>query len=593
VAHSARRAQQVVLAAAIFDNENRILVTPEGCLPNKKITESWVERVCLKSMLWILTNIMQSLDDVFNISHPVFLWMFRTTRNWNGVANLLPGMRRHVHRAGLRHYLGSRFENKLLNDHGAPIEDYSLMFRELFCVAACELAHDLHQPLEKIGVLYDDIIPTGRVIMKGKKNEDSSFVDLDIEGLSSGKGQLLFLVKRVGRRESEHLQAVGYRFATPSNVVPLLAATLQVTPQSLNHRIEIMLEYSADDHMLDPGAHMAVFAIRASLSVGSHGFDVLVRKDAKNQLPTMQLPFGHLENWQINYLKTMDSMAISAVIKALNKASKSSNPSNEEQQLAKHLLKTLEALKEESEDPIFNDALLIASPIQAPCRGLSEGSPPGVAILITFRIIVPIHSRAPCERKLIFTPLNFFKAQQQVYRNSRDHDVFAKKIYREFAPVLDHKSHHLNLSSAFASDIFGRKEVSRNRGQSNGSLRNGTITLAPGPTTQSYPSKVRYWDKARHGKSSEANLVDANSHDDERATVDVGNSGAASLTVNRTTTSISPRQPRIPAKSAPGIELAKVRQNKKNGIAGKMPKEEDDTHTYIDEMFTITITRRN
>jgi hypothetical protein len=41
----AKRAQQVVLAAAIFDSEERILVSPEGFLPHKKITDTWVERV--------------------------------------------------------------------------------------------------------------------------------------------------------------------------------------------------------------------------------------------------------------------------------------------------------------------------------------------------------------------------------------------------------------------------------------------------------------------------------------------------------------------------------------------------------------------
>jgi hypothetical protein len=486
-------------------------------------------------------------------------------------------MRRHVHRAGLRRRLGSRFEAKLLNDQGTPIEDYFLIFRELFCVAAGELARDLHQPLNEVGVLYDDIIPTGQVAMKGKKND--ALTDLDIEGSTSGKGQLLFLVNRVGRREAEHLKAAGYRFATPSDVVPLLAATLQVMPQSLNHRIEIMLEYAADDHMLDPGVHMAVFAIRASLGAGHHGFDVLARKDAKNQLPTMQLPLDTLENWQIDYLKTLDSMSMSAIMKALNKASKSSNTSQKEQQLAKHLLKTIEALKEESEDPIFNDALLIANPIQAPCRGLSENSPPGVATLITFRIIVPIHCRAP-GRKLVFTPLNFLKMQQQVYKNSRDHHVFARKIYREFGSVLELEGHDLNFGSTFASDIFRSGGAGRNGKVNFETHVRGTTTLAPSPAPQRRPSKVRYLNKARSDDSSEANLVDKNSHDDEQAVVEIGNAGASMSS-------------RSPAKPRSGIELVKVGQNAKNGVISKMPKAEEDTQTYIDEMFTITIAKRN
>ncbi len=41
----ATKAQQVVLAAAIFDNQGRILVSPEGLLPSEKITETFPQRV--------------------------------------------------------------------------------------------------------------------------------------------------------------------------------------------------------------------------------------------------------------------------------------------------------------------------------------------------------------------------------------------------------------------------------------------------------------------------------------------------------------------------------------------------------------------
>lgn len=44
---SANRAQQVVLACATFDTDGRILVTPEGLLPCRKITNSYIERVSI------------------------------------------------------------------------------------------------------------------------------------------------------------------------------------------------------------------------------------------------------------------------------------------------------------------------------------------------------------------------------------------------------------------------------------------------------------------------------------------------------------------------------------------------------------------
>ena len=46
---SADRAQQVVLACAIFDPEGRLMVTPEGLMPCRKITDSYNERVCIRT----------------------------------------------------------------------------------------------------------------------------------------------------------------------------------------------------------------------------------------------------------------------------------------------------------------------------------------------------------------------------------------------------------------------------------------------------------------------------------------------------------------------------------------------------------------
>lgn len=51
---SADRAQQVALASATFDHEGRLMVTPEGLLPCRKITNSYIERVFISpGSIWI------------------------------------------------------------------------------------------------------------------------------------------------------------------------------------------------------------------------------------------------------------------------------------------------------------------------------------------------------------------------------------------------------------------------------------------------------------------------------------------------------------------------------------------------------------
>lgn len=57
---SADRAQQVVLACAMFDANGKLMVTPEGILPCRKITDSFTEQVCVILNIGDHTN-LQSL----------------------------------------------------------------------------------------------------------------------------------------------------------------------------------------------------------------------------------------------------------------------------------------------------------------------------------------------------------------------------------------------------------------------------------------------------------------------------------------------------------------------------------------------------
>ena len=43
----ADRAKDVALAAAIFDPEGKIMVTPEGLLPTYSLTNTFIDEVCL------------------------------------------------------------------------------------------------------------------------------------------------------------------------------------------------------------------------------------------------------------------------------------------------------------------------------------------------------------------------------------------------------------------------------------------------------------------------------------------------------------------------------------------------------------------
>ncbi|RDL31329.1 uncharacterized protein BP5553_09538 [Venustampulla echinocandica] len=573
---SANRAQHVVLASAIFDANGRILVTPEGTLPNQKVTTSYVER---------------SLDEEFGVTHPVFHWIFRTTRNWSSISGLLPGMRSHLRDTAV--YGGSRPGTKtrpsLSNDEGENADDYAVIFRELFCIAAADLAGQLNEPLENVGVLFDEVLGTGQK-PSSKLNDRSNSresTDLESDGASVStlsRGQLLFLVRRVNRREADQLAASGYRFAEIQNVAHIIARNMQIKCNDLHGRLFSMYEYASETHILNPGVHLACFAIRASVQ---GGFDVLVRRDARNQLPTMQLPIDNLSSWQITFLSQLDGASVTACLKFLKDNSASSDNATREQNFAAQLYKAVVELKEEINDPFFADALLIGTPVSAPCYTSDGGAKPAQAMLITFRVIVPVQFRAQSV-KLGFTPLGFFRTQQYVYGNSPDHASFARKIHKEFGPILNKKNLNTNgdgksLKSPTSLGKFPRRLKKNTSGPSDVSMP----TAAPRAHTRS--SSRRFWKRQSGGESR--NLPKASlDNTSEIQLVETQAFGGimVSQEVSVDVKDVEERSPDRGERDGKDAEPQVIHL----GTTGEATRDLDDSETYVDRLLSVCIAAR-
>lgn len=354
-------------------------------------------------------------------------------------------MRNHINHASTSSGFRSKsIDVKFGGDNDEPLEDYSIIFRELFCIAAAELADQLNQPLENVGVLFDEILSTGQNGYKARsRHSTSGLVDLEraaMEPQLLGRGQLLFLTKRASSRDAENLQNAGYRFAGIHNVVDILARSMQINAYDLAGQLVSMRDYAKETSLLEPGVHMAYFAIRASVS---GGFDVLVPRKARSQLPTMQLPFKNLEKWQIDFLSQFGGLSVTECLERFKSKSHLPSLSQKEEEFARKFHDTLQDFRDEINDPSFLEALLVATAVSAPCRGIDEDSNPRQAMLISFRSIVPIHSRF-LDPKFEYVPLAFFRVQQHVHKNSPDHAVFARKIHREFGPILNQP--HLDVS---------------------------------------------------------------------------------------------------------------------------------------------------
>ncbi|KAH8906765.1 hypothetical protein BR93DRAFT_896272, partial [Coniochaeta sp. PMI_546] len=481
----ASKAQQVVLATAIFDKHGRVLVSPEGLLPSEKITDSFLEK---------------TPNDNFSVAHPLFQWMFQASRNWSNISSIVNVMIDHLGRLPHQGRDVSRNGIKLVDEHGELIENYDIIFKELFCAAARALAEKTKSSLMQVGILWDEILPTGtggdirRQQPSSRKSRPSSGSD-DAIAAEKGdiqhqsriqelyRGSLMFLVRKVeSSREVTDLEAAGYRFADLRQVSGIISSSMQIKTDNFEARLANMAKYAQEDSSrLLPGVHLGFFAVRAR--VGSQGFDILVRSEARHLLPSVEMPVDHLEPWQLDFLKQLDGFTPSRVVKALeNRKTLSAQDF-----FASQFLASLKQLRDEIEDDIFEEATLTSKVVRIPCRpGTASSSTRNTASLIAFKLVIPIHSHIRCPG-LEFVPLSLFKVHQLAYKDSPHNLIFSRSVHREISPIL-------NTIPIVVQSKAGRTAAPQPRG----------LSLAPTPV-----QRLRWWFSRRKPSTGLPTTVDA------------------------------------------------------------------------------------
>lgn len=422
----ADKAQKITLAAAVFDQQGRILVTTDGLLPSEEITSKFVQK---------------TQNDVFSTAHPLFHWVFQASRNWTSVTVLLGKMRQHL--AELPHQKRNlRTGVSLIDEDGHVIDNCDLVFRELFCLAAAGLADRLSENLTDAGILWDEILATGGphdfVSIKSGSTRDTKAMtksadDLAEKGINSFRishGSLLCLVRLVDNpRIVSRLEASGFLFADPHQVAHIIGSKMQIRTAKLEEKLTNMKEY-ARGSMLDPGIHVGLFAVRTQVDL--KGFDILVRRQARNLLPSVKMPLDRLEQANLDFLRRLDGLTVPMVLQQLQRVQEipTRNAS-----FAALFYDAVRDLGSRIDDPMFEVARLISSVAQVPCRPAIEGSW-HTASMITFSVMIPIHERI-CTPDYQFIPLYFFKTQQLVYENSPHAAAFARSVHRELSPILN------------------------------------------------------------------------------------------------------------------------------------------------------------
>ncbi|KAI0518558.1 hypothetical protein F5B22DRAFT_70670 [Xylaria bambusicola] len=433
---NASKSRHVVLAAAIFDRNGRILVSPDGLLPSEKITDTYIEK---------------TPSDTFSIENPLFQWMFQASRNWDATSGMITTMANHL----ARQSGNSRGRNVgLISENGQLIENYDVVFRELFCLAAASLASRLKKQLTDVGVLWDEILPTGDVRTRHSKENPSDSSErgesMEMNQSQSGRGSLMFLVRRLEHSSDvEKLEAAGFRFADIHQVSSIIRHGMKIKAVDLSHTLTEMATY-AEQPMADAGVHLGFFGIRARVS--GFGFDVLVERGARNVLPSSKIPLDRLEPWHAEFLNKHYGLNVPSLLRTLRDPSK--RRTDKEAEFASVLADAITTLCIRVDNRrIFDEATLSYRTVQVPCEPRPESTGMEECTMIVLHSVVPIHYslsslRGPgCE----FIPLSFFKVQQMVHKNSPYQAAFTQHLHRELVPIIKGVSvsaHKPNLQQA-------------------------------------------------------------------------------------------------------------------------------------------------
>ncbi|EAQ91785.1 hypothetical protein CHGG_00020 [Chaetomium globosum CBS 148.51] len=396
----ANRAQRITLAAAVFDEHGRILVTPDGFLPSEVVTSTFLQKI-------------------------------------------------HNHLAGLPHSgRNVRTGIELVDKEGHIIENYDTIFCELFCVAASALARQMNEDLVNAGILWDEIVATGGHLAAGSISQASTSTrsqttapsikhgldDMAEKGVKptnrNGHGHLMFLVRRVDSSHVDHLAASGYCFAEPRQVSHIIRSKMQIRSNRLEEKLKGMERY-ARGNLLEPGVHVGLFAVRTQ--VHQMGFDILVRKQARNLLPSMELPLDRVEPVHLEFLRRLEGMSLGALHRRLERASELPP---RDAHFASLLLDAIRNLRTSVQDPVFDNAKLVCKVTQVPCTPPASDARPATCAFVAFTHMIPIHVRVDTPA-YEFIPLPFFKTQQLVYKNSPHNAAFARSVHRKISPILD------------------------------------------------------------------------------------------------------------------------------------------------------------
>lgn len=334
-------------------------------------------------------------------------------------------------------------------------EDYSILFREGFCVAASDLALEIKTDMSEMGTLYEQVMMTGTIYesMLHERREHLNRLGMvmrrlgfslrppspDVEANSGmdlyGKGQLLVLTSQCGKREVSRHLADGYRFETLDKITERLARNMQVPTRYLGfHLQKLRLQTQGDQLPAPRGTLLGCFALRPGISKRS--WDVAVRKDCLDRLPFVQLSPKAMDTEALAVIQQLDGMSVADCCEFLDEKPDPDDPLDFA--FAKSLRQRITQLSEMVAQPFFQQAIFSSRLFKVPTFDVTANVAASCSLLV-FHVIPDVHtSSLKSSASITYTPLSFFQCRQQCLRGAPHHASFYRKVHHEFACMSPH-----------------------------------------------------------------------------------------------------------------------------------------------------------
>ncbi|KAI9376408.1 hypothetical protein BJX61DRAFT_538937 [Aspergillus egyptiacus] len=396
------QAQQVVLGSVFFDPEGRIMVTPHALIPTRKIVDRYIGKTFN--------------DDDLTRTHPAFLWAYRTSRNWKIVKEFVPNMRERLEpdKTAQERHLAKGLDFDQEADLNAGFDG---LFKRHFCVAAQNLADEVRQPLEELGMLYDDVLTTSTPSSRLSRAVGYS-------RLRSRKGQLVFTVRQLEKQDAARLAALGFRFTDIDNVTNLLSRRINVASNALAVHLKDMRDFAASGRNFQPGVHLVSFIVRPTVH---DRFEVLAATGPGNPLPSVTLPTERLQIAHLELISHMEGWSISTCLDWLGSANAKSY--REVSEFREQLIEAMSALAASLPPDLNSASRFSPRPLRAPCHSTSISSS-RTCILLAFCTLGTLNTNV---RNPVYTfvPLRLFRIQQQVNAGVTEAQGLAKELKQD------------------------------------------------------------------------------------------------------------------------------------------------------------------